>query len=128
MVVLAARTTGVASKDHKPSVLLCGVRRDGFCEFCSNGKASGFRGFSRVLRLIGSVKFLGAGRADERRGRDAFENWGCDFFPNHAQIKSRPGADDLVPNPEPDLAVLRNQFKREIFSLAPGKALIVVML
>ena len=68
MVVLAARTTGVASKDQKPSVLPCGVRRDGFCEFCSNGKASGFRGFSRVLRLIGSVKFLGAGRADGRRG------------------------------------------------------------
>ena len=61
MVVLAARTTGVASKDQKPSVLPCGVRRDGFCEFCSNGKASGFRGFSRVLRLIGSVKFLGRG-------------------------------------------------------------------
>ena len=60
-------------------------------------------------------------------GRDAFENWGCDFFPNHARIKSRP-ADDLVPNPEPDLAALRNQFKREIFSLAPGKAAIVVML
>lgn len=71
----------------------------------------------------------GAGRADERPGgRDAFENWGCDFFPNHARIKSRPGADDLVPNPEPDLAVLRNQFKREIFSLTPGKAAIVVML
>ena len=49
MVVLAARTTGVASKDQKPSVLPCGVRRDGFCEFFSNGEANGFRGFSRVL-------------------------------------------------------------------------------
>jgi len=37
MVVLAARTTGAASKDQKPSVLPCGVRRDEFCEFCSNG-------------------------------------------------------------------------------------------
>ena len=49
MVVLVARTTGVASKDQKPSVLPCGVRRDGFCEFFSNGEANGFRGFGRVL-------------------------------------------------------------------------------
>ena len=68
------------------------------------------------------------GRTDERQGgRDAFENWGCDSFPKHARIKSRPSADDLVPSPEPDLAVLRNQLRR-IFSLAPGKAAIVVML
>ena len=74
------------------------------------------------------MKFLG-GKADERQGggRDAFETWGCDSFPNHARIKSRPGADDLVPSPEPDLVVLRNQLRREIFSLAPGKAAIVIM-
>ena len=78
--------------------------------------------------MIENVKFLG-GRADERQGgRDAFENWGCDSFLNHARIKSRPSADDLVPCPEPDLAVLRNQLRREIFSLTPGKAAIVVML
>jgi len=78
------------------------------------------------------VKFPG-GKADERQGGGGEMHLriggvtSSQSCPNKKRAR-RPGADDLVPSPEPGLAVLRNQSRREIFSLAPGKAAIVVML